>query len=156
MSWGGNDERPKVVFRKPSGGGSEASSVFIIVGAVAAIVIAIGVLGFLAGVFRFEITTTELATTRTERDELIATVSLTLDQCSPNDSEAGGTVGNNGVYLVDIFIEVDFENAAGVIVYQSNDWVRSLAPGRTARWQSSGFEPFKECSARVRSVFDAR
>lgn len=91
-----------------------------------------------------------------------ASIDFVVTQCGDfrgtgiTDSGVQGTVTNNGTIPVDIFIETDF--LSGVfnrIVYQGNPWVRSLAPGRTARWESLSIEFFNRCEARVANVFES-
>lgn len=70
---------------------------------------------------------------------------------------ARGLISHSASERLDIFIEIDFRDADGVVREQSNDWIRGLAPGDTAQWEarSIDFSAFAACEPRVRSVFEA-
>lgn len=78
--------------------------------------------------------------------------SLEVDRC--RNGTAGGTVTNESDSMVDVRIEVQFEDANEVLLDTRTAWVRGLAPGATGRWESRylGDDSVRVCRGRVDDV----
>lgn len=78
-------------------------------------------------------------------------VDLKLDNCTRRDG-ADGTVTNNNLVRVTIFVEVDYLTSDGTLIDVGRDSV-TLNPGQTGRWDAYGPRaPADRCQSRVDQV----
>lgn len=87
------------------------------------------------------------------REGLSGQMEAELGECT-SDSVTG-TVVNRSDVAVDVWIEVDLEDEAGVNVGSSSATVRRLRPGQEGRWEAPVFESYATCRARVGTVSES-
>ena len=90
------------------------------------------------------------------REQLPNLISLSVE-CAPEGAYGG--VRNDSDVTVDVFIDVQFLDANGVIVADGGDSVSGLRPGETGYWDSRFFErttrgSYHDCRAEVSNAFE--
>lgn len=87
------------------------------------------------------------------REELPALMRVTVARCSQDG--AAGTVVNGSDVTVDLYIEVQYLDAGGVVVDDGIASLTGLRAGETGEWDASRFDdrPIEKCRADVSSAF---
>lgn len=81
---------------------------------------------------------------------------MSIDVVGCSRQGATGTVRNGSSVVVDVFIDVQFLDAGGVVVDNSLASVSGLRPGETGKWDSPRIDdnPVKSCRADVDNAFE--
>lgn len=85
--------------------------------------------------------------------DLVSLMSIDVKGCSRQG--ATGTVRNRSDVVVDVFVEVQFLDAGGVVVDNSLASVSGLRPGETGKWDAPRIDdnPVDSCRANVDNAF---